>query len=86
MAIDNSEPFPVTDLPVYLINSEQICDDQKVPKCQIWLYYIFCLLSFFMNQSLTKNYQTILLEIYLLRSTVTFKIAYQIVEWIITLK
>ena len=32
----NSEPFPVTDLPVSLINSEQIdiseqfCDDQKV--------------------------------------------------------
>ena len=32
----NSEPFPVTNLPVYLINSEQIgiserfCDDQKV--------------------------------------------------------
>ena len=35
--IGNSEPFLVTDLPVYLINSEQIgcseqlCDDQKVP-------------------------------------------------------
>ena len=35
--IGNSEPFPVTNLPVYLINSEQIgiseqfCDDQKVP-------------------------------------------------------
>ena len=33
--IDNSEPFPVTKLLVYLINSEQIgiseqfCDDQK---------------------------------------------------------
>ena len=35
--IGNSEPFPVTNLPVYLINSEQIgiseqlWDDQKVP-------------------------------------------------------
>ena len=35
--LGNSEPFPVTNLPVYLINSEQIgiseqfCDDQKVP-------------------------------------------------------
>ena len=33
----NSEPFPVTNMPVHLINSEQIgfseqlCDDQKVP-------------------------------------------------------
>ena len=35
--LGNSEPFPVTNLPVYLVNSEQIgiseqfCDDQKVP-------------------------------------------------------
>ena len=35
--LGNSEPFPVTNLSVYLINSEQIgiseqfCDDQKVP-------------------------------------------------------
>ena len=35
--IGYSEPVPVTNLPVYLINSEQIgiseqfCDDQKVP-------------------------------------------------------
>ena len=35
--IGNSDTFPVTDLPVYLMNSEQIgiseqfCDDQKVP-------------------------------------------------------
>ena len=35
--IGNSEPFPVTNLPVYLINSKQIgiseqfCDGQKVP-------------------------------------------------------
>ena len=35
--IGNSEPFPVTNLPDYLINSEQIgiseqfSDDQKVP-------------------------------------------------------
>ena len=33
----NSEPFPVTNLPVYFINSEQpgiseqFCSDQKVP-------------------------------------------------------
>ena len=39
--LGNSEPFPVTNLPVYLINSEQIgiseqfCDDQKVPYCQV---------------------------------------------------
>ena len=35
--IGNSEPFTVTNLPIYLRNSEQIdiseqfCDDQKVP-------------------------------------------------------
>ena len=35
------EPFPVTALPVYLINSEQIriseqfFDEQKVPYCQV---------------------------------------------------
>ena len=35
--VGNSEPFPVTNLPVYLKNSKQIgiseqfCDDQKVP-------------------------------------------------------
>ena len=35
--IGNNEPFPVTNLPVYLIDSEQIgiseqfCGDQKVP-------------------------------------------------------
>ena len=35
--IGNSEPFPATSLPVYLMNSEQIgiseqfCDDQKAP-------------------------------------------------------
>ena len=39
--IGNSKPFPVTNLPVYLINSEQIgiseqfCDDQKVPNHQV---------------------------------------------------
>ena len=39
--LGNSEPFPVTNLPVYLINreqigiSEQFCDDQKVPYCQV---------------------------------------------------
>ena len=27
----NSELFAVTNLPVYLINSKQFCDDQKVP-------------------------------------------------------
>ena len=41
----NSEPFPVTNKPVNLINSEQIgiseqfFDDQKVPYYQVWLYY-----------------------------------------------
>ena len=29
--IGNSEPFPVTNLPIYLINSEKICDDPKLP-------------------------------------------------------
>ena len=35
--IGNSEPFPMTNLPVYLINgeqigiSEQVCNNQKVP-------------------------------------------------------
>ena len=39
--IGNSEPFPVTNLSVYLINSEQIgiseqfCDGQKVSYCQV---------------------------------------------------
>ena len=39
--LGNSEPFPVNNLPVYLINSEQIgiseqfCDDQKVLYCQV---------------------------------------------------
>ena len=39
--IGNSEPFSVTNLPVYLINSEQIgiseqfCDGQKVSYCQV---------------------------------------------------
>ena len=39
--IGNSEPYPVTKLPVYLINSEQIgtieqfCDDQKVLYSQV---------------------------------------------------
>ena len=38
--IGNIEPFPVTNLSVYLINSEQIdiseqfCDDQKVPNAK----------------------------------------------------
>ena len=27
----NREPFSVTNIQVYLINSEQFCDDQKVP-------------------------------------------------------
>ena len=39
--IGNREPFPVTNLLVYLTNSEQIgiieqfCDDQKVPYYQV---------------------------------------------------
>ena len=39
--LGNSEPFPVTNLPVYLIKSEQISiseqfsDDQKVPYNQV---------------------------------------------------
>ena len=28
--ISNNEPFPLTSLPVYLINSEQFCGDQNV--------------------------------------------------------
>jgi hypothetical protein len=37
----NSEPFPVTNMPVHLINieqigfSEQLCDYQKVPYYQV---------------------------------------------------
>ena len=40
--LSNSEPFPVTSLLVYFINSkqpgvsEQSCDDQKVPYHQVW--------------------------------------------------
>ena len=43
--LGNSEPFSVTNMPVYLINSEQIgiseqfCDGQKVPYYQVQLYY-----------------------------------------------
>ena len=43
----NSEPFPVSNLPVYLINSEQIgiseqfCDDHSVPECQVWVHDYF---------------------------------------------
>ena len=39
--LGNSEPFPVTNMPFHLINSEQIgrseqfCDDQKVPYYQV---------------------------------------------------
>ena len=45
--LGNSEPFPVTNMPVHLINSEQIgfseqlCNDQKVPYCQVWLYLVW---------------------------------------------
>ena len=41
--IGNSEPFPVANLPVLFINSEQIgireqfWDNLKVPYCQVWL-------------------------------------------------
>ena len=43
-----SEPFPVTNLPVYFINceqpgvSEQFCNDHKVPYYHIWLYFPIC--------------------------------------------
>ena len=40
--IDNSEPFPVANLLVYLRIvkiSEQFCYDQKVPYHQVRLYY-----------------------------------------------
>ena len=43
--LGNSEPFPATNLLVYIINSEQIgiselfCDNQKVPYWQVWLYF-----------------------------------------------
>ena len=39
--LGNSEPFPITNMPVHLINSEQInfseqfCDDQNVPYYQV---------------------------------------------------
>ena len=33
--LGNSEPFTVTNLTVYLINSEQFCDVQKVPYWQV---------------------------------------------------
>ena len=42
--LGNSEPFPETNMPVYLINSEQIgiceqfCNSQKVPYYQVRLY------------------------------------------------
>ena len=42
--LGNSEPFPVTNLPAYLMNSEQpsfreqFCDDQKVPYHQVRMY------------------------------------------------
>ena len=51
--LGNSEPFPVTNMPVHQINSEQIvfivCYDQKVPYYQVWLcncnffvFFYFC--------------------------------------------
>ena len=33
--LGNSEPFPMTNMPVHLINSEQLCDNQKVPYYQV---------------------------------------------------
>ena len=35
--LGNIEPFPVTNMPVHLINSEKLCDDQKVPYYQFRL-------------------------------------------------
>ena len=41
--LGNSEPFPVINMPVHLMNTEQICNneqlchDQKVPYYQVWL-------------------------------------------------
>ena len=32
--LGNSEPFPVTNLPDFIINSEQFCDDP------IWFFYL----------------------------------------------
>ena len=43
--LGHSEPFPRTNMPVYLINSEQISiievlfDDQKKSYSQVWLYF-----------------------------------------------
>ena len=43
--LGNIEPFAVTNLPLYFINTEQsgfneqFCNDQKVPHHQVWLYY-----------------------------------------------
>ena len=48
--IGYSEPVPVTNLPVYLINSEQIgiseqfCDDQKVPSLTVIALLFSCFL------------------------------------------
>ena len=42
--LSNIEPFPMTIMPVHLINSkqigfsEQLCNEQKVPCFQVWLY------------------------------------------------
>ena len=37
----NSEPFPVTNIPVHLLDSEHLCDDQKVPYYQVRMYLTF---------------------------------------------
>ena len=37
--LGNSEAFPLNNMPVYLINSEQFFDDQKIPYYQVRLYY-----------------------------------------------
>ena len=62
----NSEPFPVTNMPVYIINSEQpgvreqICDDEKVPYYQVRLYMPGQICSSKYSCSITNSFIQIL--------------------------
>ena len=38
--LGNSEPFPVTNLPVFLINSEQIGISEQFCDDPIWFFYL----------------------------------------------
>ena len=65
----NSEPSPMTNLPVYFINSEllgvseQFCDDQKVLNHQNMTVVEFTIQSFFDSCVLTRFLTTLTCQI-----------------------